>query len=277
MTFAHTLLQPADMLALFRKVTEGRVYDLSHTVGPHSPHLDVQPPYQIGIDMMPLSQAMGAENGLSVFVENVQMTFHVGTHIDAIGHFAANGKLYGGRDAAANHNPQALKEMGIDKAPAIVTRGVVIDLATAKGADLGPDEPVDVAHLERVARAQGIAIKPKDVVLVRTGWGRHYGVDNATYIKSEPGLTVEAARWLSSQGVAAVGADNMALEVLPWLDPKACFPVHGHLLAEAGVHIIENLRFDDVVAANVKEFLFVLLPVKFTGATGSPSRPIAIV
>jgi kynurenine formamidase len=53
--------------------------------------------------------------------------------------------------------------------------------------------------------------------------------------------------------------------------------VHQHLIVEKGVYMIENLRLDDPLKEGVYEFLFILLPVKFKGATASPVRPVAVI
>ena len=70
----------------------------------------------------------------------------------------------------------------------------------------------------------------------------------------------------------------MAVEVLPGTDhPKTMMPVHQHALVEAGVYLIENLVTENLVADGVSTFCFILLPVKFKGATGSPVMPVAVV
>jgi kynurenine formamidase len=46
---------------------------------------------------------------------------------------------------------------------------------------------------------------------------------------------------------------------------------------EHGVHIIETLALEEIAAAGVSEFVFVLSPLKIVGGTGSPVRPIAVV
>jgi kynurenine formamidase len=86
-----------------------------------------------------------------------------------------------------------------------------------------------------------------------------------------------SARWLTEQKVAAIGADNMTVEVVPMEDERKVFPVHQHLIVEKGVYMIENLRLDDPIQEGVYEFLFILLPVKFKGATASPARPVAVI
>ena len=126
-------------------------------------------------------------------------------------------------------------------------------------------------------KKQRTEIRPGDAVLVHTGWGQHYMVDNATYVTSSPGISEESARWLADQQVTAIGADNMALEVIPSEDEHRLFPVHQHLIVEKGVYIIENLKLDEPCTDGVYAFPFILLPTKYKGATACPVRPIGLV
>ncbi|MGB3682627.1 MAG: hypothetical protein WA990_09090, partial [Rubrobacteraceae bacterium] len=79
--------------------------------------------------------------------------------------------------------------------------------------------------------------------------------------------------------VLAVGADNMAWDVIGDVDPDLGCTLPGHLilLARHGIYIIENLMLDDLAAAGHHSFQFVCTPLKLVGATGSPVRPLAIV
>jgi kynurenine formamidase len=113
--------------------------------------------------------------------------------------------------------------------------------------------------------------------VIRTGWGRYFGLDNARYLQGEPGIDLPAARWLIERGVVAIGCDNMAVEVLPNPDHGIAMPVHQYALAEAGVYLIENLALDELARDGYASFCFILLAIKFRGATGSPVRPIALV
>ncbi len=268
---------PARVLALLHGAREGRVFDLAQPVSPQSPHMAVQPPFQITTDRVRLAEAMGSELDTEVFAEHVQMTLHVGTHIDALSHFAASGQWCHGTPAALHPSGAGTAGHGIETVGPIVSRAVLIDVAGWMGvACLDAGAAITAAMLQGAAAAQGVDAEPGDVVLVRTGWERHYATDNARYVAGEPGLDEEAARFLSSRRVAAVGADNMALEVMPFAAPRRAFPVHHHLLAEAGVHIIENLRLGGLCAAGVRSGVFLLFPVHFVGGTASPATPVVI-
>jgi kynurenine formamidase len=101
--------------------------------------------------------------------------------------------------------------------------------------------------------------------------------DNPQYVKGEPGIGVDAAKWLISKDVVLIGADTWAVEVVPNPDPKLAFPVHQELLAKNGIHIHECLVTADLAADGVSTFCYVMLPLKIKGATRSPGRPIALV
>ena len=126
--------------------------------------------------------------------------------------------------------------------------------------------------------ATGIELRAGDVVCLNTGWGRFFMTDNDRYVAGEPGLDLAAAQWLTERDVVAIGVDNMAVEVLPGTDhPEIVMPVHQHCLIDAGVYLIENLVMDSLIRDSISSFCFILLPVKFKGATGSPVRPVALI
>jgi len=268
---------PDSVLRLLHGVRQGRVFDLAQPVSPRSPHLPVQPPFRMETNGVRLSDAMGSALDTQVFAEHIQMTLHVGTHVDALGHFAADGHWCHGTPAGVDPSGSGVAHHGIETLGPMIARAVVIDIARWAGLSrLEAGTPVTAAMLRSAASAQGVGVEPGDVVLVRTGWEDHYMTDNARYVSGEPGLDEDAARYLSDRGVAAIGADNMALEVMPFAEPHRPFPVHRHLLAEAGVHIIENLRLKQVCAAGAHTGLFMLFPIPFVGGTASPATPVII-
>ena len=201
---------------------------------------------------------------------------HVGTHIDALGHFSIGDRLYNGLDAAEMVTDWGLDRLGIEHAPPMIARGVLLDVAGLDGGQfLNPGRAVSPDELQRAADTAGVSIEAGDIVLIRTGWGRFFGIDNARYVAGEPGIDVAAARWLTSRDVVAIGCDNMAVEVLPNPDRGLMMPVHQHVLAEAGVYLIENLALDEIASERLTTFCFILLATKYKGATGCPVRPVA--
>jgi kynurenine formamidase len=281
---AANRLTDATRLAALHSVRQGRVFDLSHVIDAGAPFMAPnQTPFLLSIwaswrDSIRRRRSAGFRNDAGSNVERIEMTAHVGTHIDALGHFSIGETLYNGVPAPDAVTDWGLARLGIEHMPPLITRGVLLDLAGIDGgAHLDPGRAVTPDELARAADAAGVGIEPGDVVLIRTGWGRYFGVDNARYLQGEPGIDVPAARWLTAHGVVAIGSDNMAVEVLPNPDHGLALPVHQHVLAEAGVHLIENLVLDELAAAQASRFCFILLAVKFRGATGSPVRPVALL
>ena len=171
-----------------------------------------------------------------------------------------------------------LERLGIEHAPPMITRGVLLDVAGCDGGQhLDPGRVVTPDDLARAEESAGVVLEPGDVVLIRTGWGRYFNRDNTRYLQGEPGIDLPAARWLIERGAAAIGCDNMAVEVLPNPNHGIAMPVHQYALAEAGVYLIENLALDELAHDRRGSFCFILLAIKFRGATGSPVRPIALV
>jgi kynurenine formamidase len=86
----------------------------------------------------------------------------------------------------------------------------------------------------------------------------------------------DAARWLAERRVAMVGADNFAIEQIPFPDGEV-FPVHQLLLRDRGVPLVEGLALDRLAATRTAEFLFVALPLAIEGGTASPLAPVAVL
>jgi kynurenine formamidase len=162
----------------------------------------------------------------------------------------------------------------------MVTRGVLLDVAAALGTDTLPGGyGVTAADLEKGAELGGAEPRRGDVAVVRTGWARHFD-DPVAYLGKEsgvPGITEDAGAWLAERGVRAVGCDTTACERIPPGAGHSVLPVHRLLLVDHGIYIMEHLALEDLSAAGVHEFLFIVAPLRIVGGTGSPIRPIAVV
>jgi kynurenine formamidase len=275
---AANLLSVEKRLSALGSVRQGRVYDVSHEIYMGAPFMAPnQTPFLMSIfgswrDTIKRRRKMGATNDAGTNLERIEMTAHVGTHIDALGHFSNGDMLYNGNAAADVVTDWGLDRLGIEHAPPMITRGVVFDVGPlTAGQTVTPDD------LKRAADAGSFAVEPGDIALIRTGWGQYFGVDNARYLEGEPGIDVPAARWLIDQGIVAIGADNMAVEVLPNPAKGLMMPVHQFALAECGVYLIENLALEELAAARVYTGCFILLATKIRGATGAPVRPVLMV
>jgi kynurenine formamidase len=257
------------MSPLLDLLASARVYDLAQPYFTGMPHHPAHPPF-----LFSLVKAHGeylGPIGNSSASDAIALGSHVGTHIDALCHFSCGGKLYGGDEAAGLQSyGGGLRRHSIDTVPPILRRGVLLDIAGSTPLTGGFE--ITPAHLD--AASAGVEIRAGDVVLLRTGWARYFR-DPARFISQVqgPGPGLAGAQWLSSRRIFAAGSDTVAFEKVP----DAAMPVHVHLLVEHGIHIIECLNLEELATAGVREFLFVALPLKIEGATGSPVRPVAVV
>jgi kynurenine formamidase len=206
------------------------------------------------------------------------MMEHSGTHIDALCHQANCLKVFGNLDSDSIETPAGFKQLGIETVPPIVTRGVLLDVATWKGqTPLPRDASITADELIACAQAQNVTLAKGDVLLVRTGYDTLWH-DEAVYLQAA-GIGKSGSIWAAEQGVIAVGADNMAWDAPKDIDPDtgATLFGHVHLLTQKGVYIIENLDLRELAKAKLYTFAFIGIPLKFQGATGSPIRPIALI
>jgi kynurenine formamidase len=205
---------------------------------------------------------------------------HVGTHVDALAHVSQDGLLHGGVDAASAQTGGQFSALGAEHTPALLTRGILLDVAATHGvATLPAGYGIGPADLEAAADRAGVRVEPGDVVLIRTGWARHFH-DAATYLGQRdgaPGPTPEAGRWLAERRVVTTGADTTAYEQIRPGAGHSALPVHRVLLVDAGIHIIEHLNLEQAAAEGLTAFVFVMAPLRIVGATGSPIRPFAAV
>jgi kynurenine formamidase len=222
---------------------------------------------------------MSRADGSSAANDLIVLGSHVGTHIDALCHVSHLGRLYGGEDAMAAQAGGRFGVLGAETIGPIVRGGVLLDVAQALGLEVcGAGEEITPAQLEMAAEKEGVEIRPGSVILVRTGWGRHFD-DKDRYLglaSGVPGPGEAGARWLAGFSPFAVGSDTIAFEQIAAGAGHRLLPAHRVLLVEEGIHIIETLDLEALAASEVWSFTFVCLPLKLVGATGSPVRPVAI-
>ena len=234
-----------------------------------------------------------------------------GTQFDALGHFGAlkqpwDGKppfpaeqvVYYGGLAAQEVKPGAeapLARLGLEKVPPLVTSAVLLDAKThvGKGKPMRAGELVTARHIEEMVKAQGLGkrgILGGDVVYVHTGWGEHWRDPDTekTYYAAAPGLAYDAARYLADKRIVAVGLDAPFIDTVPegLLQGKAApaegtppalpFAVHHHMLSQAGVHLVENAKLDELARDQVWLSCTMILPLREKGGAGSAIRPVAI-
>jgi kynurenine formamidase len=201
----------------------------------------------------------------------------VGTQFDAFPHQTIGPTLYNCIPLDEVATRAGFTKLGVEKVGTLMTRGVLVDVAALKGVAMLADAyEISARDIQDALARQKIALQPGDAILLYTGWGRLWGQDNARYLKSNPGIGVGGAEWLAAQNPMLVGADNGPVEINPNPDPQLNQPVHQIMLVVNGIHLLENLKLDDLAARQIYEFAFVVQPLKIQGGTGSTVAPVAI-
>jgi len=207
----------------------------------------------------------------------VQMYTHCGTHLDTLNHFGHDGLFWNGWNQKQHLGSRHWLVGGAEHYPPIIGRCVAIDVAGMHGVDcLDPVHEITAQELKDALKRQGSEIRPGDIVLIRTGRMTVWP-DVQAYITDQPGIGMGAAKWLCEEaGAMLLGADSLSLEVVPNPDPETFLPVHSYLFATAGCPLMEVIDMEEICREGVYEFAFMGFPLKLTGATGTPIRPVAI-
>ena len=265
-------------------VTHGIVIDLSIALDADVlPRGDpaFQRPFERADVMTPEQWSERVESDTDAFhLDAISGSIHQGTHVDGLVHVVNAGRVYDGRDAATARTERGWTFAGIETVPPIVTRGVLIDLLPLRdGRPLGGSEEVTVAEIDQALKASGASIKPGDAVLLRTGKIRELSTARDTFLDAQPGIGVDAAIRLADAGMAVFGSDTGGTEPQPVVDWSRT--VHVELLTRHGIHLVEWMDLDPLATALAEhertDFLFIAVPLRITGATGSWVRPIAVL
>lgn len=258
-------------------VRTGQVISLAQPLSPKTPVPGHRAPMQHFMGRDGGDYAAGAKRpgGFQFAEDTLVLPLHFGTHIDALCHAWHDDQLYNGFPSAGIRSTTGAARCAIDKLGPIVARGVLLDVCALVGAPLPLGKAVTREMLEAAQDRAQVAVQAGDVVLLRTGWLESM-LASPNYYDGEPGLDIGAALWLAERGVAVVGADNFAIEAIPFPIGQV-FPVHQCLLREYGMPLIEGLALAPLADAGVSEFLFVAAPLPITGGTASPLAPVAIL
>ncbi len=211
----------------------------------------------------------------------VFMGLQSATHWDSLVHASYAGRLYNGTpmDAVGVHGA---RRCGIDKIRTLVSRGVLLDVARARGVErLDGGHGVGAEDLDRAEDLAGTRVRPGDVVLVRTGHMQVFKAgDRRGYEAPSPGPSLSAVSWFRDHDVAAVATDNLTFEVFPGEPPDLLLPVHLLHLVEMGLTQGQNFDLEELAADcaddGIYTFLLDATPQPFVGGLGSPVNPVAV-
>ena len=204
------------------------------------------------------------------------------SHLDALCHVFHEGQLYNGY-ATETVTAHGATKLGIHHLRAgIVSRGVLLDIPRLRGVDaLEPGQPIFPDELEAAEADAGCTVRRGDVLFVRTGrwrWRAEHGPWAAGTTLA--GLDASCLPWLHQREVAALGSDGVS-DVLPSRIDGVTMPVHTVALVAMGLHLLDNLDFEELADVCRQEGRAdFLLTIALAGAApghglaGQPHRPL---
>jgi kynurenine formamidase len=207
------------------------------------------------------------------------------THLDALCHIFHEGKMYNGFPATKVTSRGATSNAITAAEHGVVSRGVLLDIAAAKGVDyLEPGDAIHASDLEAAEAKAGVRVEEGDILLVRTG--RHLRKEKVGHWngrESLSGLSVDAMPWIHERRVAVLGCDGVSDVTPSGVEGRgqvARLPVHVCTIVAMGVHLIDNAQLEDLSRACAErgryEFLLTLAPLRLERGTGCPINPIAL-
>jgi kynurenine formamidase len=214
--------------------------------------------------------------GFQFAEDTMVVPMHFGTHIDALCHAWYDDELYNGFSGNTIRSTTAAAHCGVDKMVPIVSRGVLLDLIRLSGGPLAPGTTIGKADIQAAVDATGGVLQAGDVLLIRTGWLESVVGTNDVNLDAEAGIDIEAAEFLAEAGIAMIGADNFAVEAMPFPKGKV-FPVHQRLIRDYGIPLMEGAVLKPLAEAGATVFCFAAAPLPIVGGTGSPLTPVAIL
>jgi kynurenine formamidase len=267
-------MKPATVLNAAKLIRTGEVIELGHV-------LNESMPLSAGRHFDLLSKPSTAPNGGNNRISNEELVVaeigQVGTQFDGFSHQTHGNSLYNCFKLNEILSRDGFSKLGVQNVGTLFTRGVMIDVAKYKNVPILPDTyEITVADLEGAMKRQNTTINPGDAVIIHTGWGTLWGKENARYSRGNPGIGIAAAQFLIAKDPMILGGDSAPVEVNPNPDKALSIPIHQLALVVNGVHLLENMKLDELAAKNVYEFALILQPLKLQGATGSTVAPIAV-
>ena len=196
----------------------------------------------------------------------------------------------GGMDHDCGEHSGA-KQLGIENfaVKGMQGRGVLVNLRKHLG-----DSRTRVSYdqMMHILEADKVMVEEGDILLLYTGW-----TDLVMGMNQDPDMNVldnacaaldgrddKLLQWITDSGIAALCADNYAVEQLPATPApgrRPGLPLHQHCLFKLGVPLAEILWLKELAewldANKRSRCFFTAPPLRLPGAVGSPMTPIATV
>jgi kynurenine formamidase len=211
------------------------IVDLTLKISPQLPSFPGSPQPQF------ISWAKNKINGYNL--ELIFLSSHSGTHMDAPFHFVDKGLK--------------MDQINLER--------FVCD-ATLFRIKKGSNQSITKKDIIRFEKKYG-KILHNSALIFATGWYKN--LIKKYYFVNNPGLSIDAAKYLADKRINLVGIDSPSID----LGKDSYFSAH-HILLSNNVLIVENLCNLEKISG--VHFKLIVLPLKLRGATGSPVRAIAI-
>lgn len=275
---AANLVTPERVMAAMKLVKKGKTHPLGIVIDSKTPAF---PPRSLSLQVVQPNQQGGqrlfAYHG-SYNDDLIQTWLGIGPQIDGLGHLGQDGMYYNCNNEKDFAAITGLKKLGTHNIPPIVARGVLIDMTKHFGMPVLPaGKFFTAADIQAAAKAQKVEIREGDVVLFHTGWtDGKLESDPKAWVSGEPGTSEDAATYLASKNIIAVGADTWGVDVVP--PEKKGRPFFGHVvwLKEHGIYILETMNTGQLAKEGVHEFLFVLGQARIRGTVQMIINPVAL-
>ncbi len=279
------LLTPERIVGAAGLVRKGSVFRLDLPANTISP-----PPFGRGATRHTVLERDPNGLGLDDVIDNYFP--QSGSQWDSLGHVGYSPDAW--YNGATRQQVKSGERNTIDfwAARGIVARGVIVDVSAAVEAKGGhaAAPAITPEDIEAARAAQGVEVRPGDVLLLRTGflaWYREQGLAVRTDLAAPATARLTGidhgeamAEYLWDLHVSAIVADTFGLEVFPWDREDTYGFLHPILIGQFGMGIGELWDLDalaaDCAADSVREFLLVSAPIYVKGGIGSPANAVAI-
>ncbi|MDQ1648588.1 MAG: hypothetical protein QOG60_645 [Frankiaceae bacterium] len=223
--------------------------------------------------------------GLHYADDKINCFLQGSTQYDALGHVWFDGQIWNGYDCRTTVG-------GLDKASVepianrgVVGRAVLLDMARFRGKpNLDKAETYTHEDLQACAKAQGITIEKRDIILIRTNFLKTFFDLGDKFYEGfcEPGLVYspELVHWFQDMEIPNLVTDTIANEVTTDPNNGAALVLHNALMRNLGITLteicdLENLA-EDCAADGQYAFFYAAAPLKVAKGSGAPVNPIAV-
>jgi len=195
------------------------------------------------------------------FVQQLSFGEHTGSHVDAPAHAVAS-----------------MGERTIDRYPPerFIAPYVKYDVSMHTP---GPGDLVTRTVLEEIEQRDGLDLHAGDIAIIQFGWDRHFKPEDDDeearlwWVRNAPGLAADACEYLAERGVSAVGSDTATCDTAVVDGAITSAVGHARAFLPAEILIFETLIG---LAAAPSRGIFIGLPLRIRGGSGSPIRAVLI-